>query len=659
MTPKRNFELKPSGSRTSTGGVSPLGGEYDEYLHAYDVPRSQNGSQPRFRTTTTEVQPESLFYPPHNGNGPRTGASRSWWWAEIASVAGSIAAMVALVVVLALFDGRALSQWNFFIQPNTIISILVMVSKTSMLLAVSACLSQLKWKHFHDRPRPLSDLQIFDSATRGPLGSLYLMGNLRLGAVLAFFFAVVTTASVAIDPTAQQILQFPSRITKLENVTSKLGVAEQYTSKAFRNKYPESDASNFYLEYFNGDTLLLQSSLLNAIFGSIPEPSYSCPPPATSCSWPDFSTLGVCRSYRNLTEAAAPACNATSSNDKAPTRNLTCTYDYHGRNRSEHLVDMKWNLAAKPGPDGKMQAYPADWTWYQAKSTIHTDKFGHQTLSMTSVKMLDGNDSPVDGKTPPPTEMLQSEWSLCEHTHHGATVDSGRLTPGRVVSAPLMPLRNTTVPASDRGAGPGGLYDESFVTYRTGDGATTGREYTVGQYQFSRLYAFLKSALDNRFGLFDNATRVESGGSLGTLLPMGYYMNLTDHATLTGRIAEGVSAQMRSKTPAGDNDDLTMLEGAALRAETYIHARWPWVLLALIEVVAAAVLVTATIFITRGQPLLKSSVMALLLHGLDGWEEEGKAGSLETEKDLEERSKGMTARLCEDDNGWLRFSKSF
>ncbi|KAK8090498.1 hypothetical protein PG994_000003 [Apiospora phragmitis] len=630
MTPKAFYELQPNGPKISIGGVSPLGGEYDEYLQGYDVPRSQTGSEARFRSTAIEVPPESPFEPSNNGNR-RAKASHSWWWAEIASVVSSIAAMVALVVVLALFDGRALSQWNFFLQPNTIISILAMVSKASMLLAVSACLSQLKWTHFHDQPRPLSHLQILDSASRGPLGSLFLMGSLRFGSVLAFLFAVVTIASVAIDPTAQQILDFPSRIAELETVTSKLGVAKQYASRAFNNKYPEADAANcsgpgltkphldFYIEYFNGDTLLLQSGLLNAIFGSISEPSYSCPPPATSCSWPEFSTLGVCRSFRNLTDIAKPGCNYTSSDNDPPFRNLTCTYDYTGRNRSEFLVDMEWHLTARPGRDGKMQATPVDYTWY---------------------------------RSPPPTEMLQSNWYLCEQTHRGAGIDSGKLSPGSVVSELLTPLRNRTVPADTREGGT--LYDENFITYHAN---SSGHEYITGSYQFSRLYEFLKPALDNRFGLFDNASHVESGGSLGELLPLGYYMNLTDHAAMTGHIADGISAQMRSKSP-GDNNNLTMLDGSAFRAETYIHVRWPWFILALVEVVAATLLVASTIFITRGQPLLKSSVMALLLHGLDGWEEEGKAGSLETEKDLEERSRAMTGRLCEDDNGWLRFAKT-
>lgn len=58
--------------------------------------------------------------------------------------------------------------------------------------------SQLKWKHFLDRPRPLSHLQAFDSASCGPLGSLYLMGNLRLGAFLAFFFALITYESKSV-----------------------------------------------------------------------------------------------------------------------------------------------------------------------------------------------------------------------------------------------------------------------------------------------------------------------------------------------------------------------------------------------------------------------------------------------------------------------------
>ncbi|KAK7927503.1 hypothetical protein PG985_004501 [Apiospora marii] len=650
---KSYYELQPGRPVGSSDGVSPLGGEYDDYLQGYDGPTSQPGSDRRFRATAKEV-PLGVSFDSSSNGGRRATTSHAWWWAEIAAVVGSIAAMVALVVVLALCDGWALSRWTFFIQPNTVISILVMVGKTSMLLAVSACLSQLKWKHFLDRRRPLSHLQAFDNASRGPLGSLSLMGNLRLGAILAFCFALVTTASVAIDPTAQQILQFPSRTTKLENVTSKIGVAKEYVSRAFNNKNPEADAANFYIGFFNGDTLPLQSGLLNSIFGQVPHPSYSCPPPATSCSWPEFSTLGVCRSVRNLTDVAVPDCKANEIKDKAaPGLNLTCTYDYAGRNRSEYLVEMEWNLTLRNGTNGKPTVVPTDYTWFRSRTSIHTDSFGHHTLSLTSVKVANANNG-ISGKDkPPPTEMLQSDWYLCERTHRGATVDSGRLVPGTVVEEPLTPLRNRTVIGATE-LNRGTMFDESFVTYRAN---ASGREYTTGNYALQRVYEFLQTVLDNRFGLYDNATRVERGGKLGELLPMGYYMNLTDHAAMTGSIADGISAQMRSRGP-GDNNNLTMLSGSAFRSETYIRVRWPWFLLALVEVVAAAVLVTATIFITRGEPLLKSSVMALLLHGLDGWGEDGRSGRLETEKDLDARSKAMKAQLCEDDNGWLRFANT-
>ncbi|KAK8127959.1 c6 and c2h2 transcription factor [Apiospora sp. TS-2023a] len=581
--------------------------------------------------------PPGVQFDSTSNGGRRATTSHSWWWAEIAAVVGSIAAMVALVIVLALSDGRALSLWTFFVQPNTVISILVMVSKTSMLLAVSACLSQLKWKHFLDRPRPLSHLQAFDNASRGPLGSLYLMGNLRLGAVLAFFFALVTTASVAIDPTAQQILEFPSRTTKLENVTSKIGTARQYASKAFDNKNPDADAQNLYIGFFNGNTLPLQSSLLNAVFGQVAPPSYSCPAPATSCSWPDFSTLGVCRSFRNLTDVAKPDCKAKENEPKAATqwRNLTCTYDYTGRNRSEHLVEMDWNLTARNGTDGKLKAFPVDYTWYQSRCTIHTDGFGHHTLSLTSVKVDNANNG-ISGKDkPPPTEMLQSNWYLCERTHRGAGVESGRLVPGTVVEEALTPIRNKTAIATKEFGGT--LFDESFVTYRAN---SSGREYTTGNYPFQRVYEFLQT----RRG----AGRAAAHGLLHE--PDGPRRHDGQHR----RRALGPDAEPLP----GDNGNLTMLEGSAFRAETYIHVRWPWFLLALVEVVAAALLVTVTIFITRGEPLLKSSVMALLLHGLDGWGEDGRSGSLETERDLDKRSKRMTAKLCEDDNGWLRFANA-
>lgn len=210
--------------------MSPMGPEYDEYLQSHN--ESLQGWDSGYTKCSQNLDTPGLVK-------RRRAIFSSWWWGEIMAVVVSVAAMIAMLVILAQSNGKALAWWSFFFQPNTVVSILAMVSKASMMLVVSACLSQLKWKHFQDRPRPLSHLQVFDDASRGPWGSLVFVGSLRLGSVLGLLFAIVTVVSLAIDPAAQQILEFPSRTAKLKNVTANIGVAMEYESMAYTNLYPQ------------------------------------------------------------------------------------------------------------------------------------------------------------------------------------------------------------------------------------------------------------------------------------------------------------------------------------------------------------------------------------------------------------------------------------
>lgn len=120
----------------------------------------------------------------HGSSLPNRRARTPWWWWEIAAVLFSIACMVAAVILLANINNTRLSTWLFYFQPNTVISILTTLARSAMLFSVSTCLSQLKWRHFQTRQagRPLNHLEDFDDASRGPLGSLFILGNHRLAA---------------------------------------------------------------------------------------------------------------------------------------------------------------------------------------------------------------------------------------------------------------------------------------------------------------------------------------------------------------------------------------------------------------------------------------------------------------------------------------------
>lgn len=168
------------------------------------------------------------------GGLPKGQPRSHWWWWEIASVIISMACMVTAVIVLANINNTRLSDWSLYLQPNTILSILATVAKSTMLFSVSICLSQLKWTHFQSRSagRPLTHLEDFDEASRGPLGSLFLLGNRHLAAFAPCMLALITVASLAIDPMAQEVLKFPKKESHLHNVTTGIGQASSYVLKS-------------------------------------------------------------------------------------------------------------------------------------------------------------------------------------------------------------------------------------------------------------------------------------------------------------------------------------------------------------------------------------------------------------------------------------------
>jgi Protein of unknown function (DUF3176) len=117
---------------------------------------------------------------------------------------------VAVIAILIKFDNKPLGVWKFFLKPNAVISVFSTISKASVLYTMGACISQLKWLHFEKSSQSLSDLQVFDAASRGPLGSLQLLFEIRGRARAASLGALIVVIALAMDPFTQQILAYPS-----------------------------------------------------------------------------------------------------------------------------------------------------------------------------------------------------------------------------------------------------------------------------------------------------------------------------------------------------------------------------------------------------------------------------------------------------------------
>lgn len=93
------------------------------------------------------------------------------------SILASLVLLAALVGLLVAFDGREIFDYGA-VTLNTLIAILSTANKATILYAVSHAIGQWKWIAFSGRQqRRLLDFERIESASRGPLGSLNLLGN--------------------------------------------------------------------------------------------------------------------------------------------------------------------------------------------------------------------------------------------------------------------------------------------------------------------------------------------------------------------------------------------------------------------------------------------------------------------------------------------------
>lgn len=137
----------------------------------------------------------------------------SWLW-EILCTSLSVLCLVALAVLLKVFDKQPLPQLSYGVTFNSIISILVTVSRTSLGVATAAGISQLKW-HWYLRERcttgkSMLDIQLYDDASRGPWGSLVFLFTPHAWS-WASIGAIATIITLTLDPFAQQLARYPLR----------------------------------------------------------------------------------------------------------------------------------------------------------------------------------------------------------------------------------------------------------------------------------------------------------------------------------------------------------------------------------------------------------------------------------------------------------------
>jgi hypothetical protein len=155
---------------------------------------------------------------------------------------------------------------------NAIVSALATVSKGALLLTTSSCLGQLKWIWYRaEQPRNVAHARIFDDASSGPLGALFLFasGSRKSTASLG---VILTLLALAYDPFVQQVISISPEV--------RYGLSNDVTTK---------QATRSIMRPTN---LQSQQALTAGIYTDGFGRSPSCL--TGNCTFPSFSSVGWC-----------------------------------------------------------------------------------------------------------------------------------------------------------------------------------------------------------------------------------------------------------------------------------------------------------------------------------------------------------------------------
>lgn len=211
----------------------------------------------------------------------------TWFW-EWLSIAFSVACFITTVGLLLVYHNSPSPNPPHGLTLNTIVSVLATASKASLLLTIGTSIGQLKWIWFQQGPkRQLYNLQSFDDASRGPLGSLkILFQRQQQGRLLLSLAAVVTLLALAFDPFMQQIVSYPVR-----QVPS---LALNATTKQAMLPFEPPTFGGYDNDFFNAMNAGLWSGGFTA--------SADCP--SGNCTWAPFTTAGWCSKCEDVTSSA-------------------------------------------------------------------------------------------------------------------------------------------------------------------------------------------------------------------------------------------------------------------------------------------------------------------------------------------------------------------
>lgn len=370
--------------------------------------------------------------------------------------------------------------------------------------------------------------------------------------------------------------------------------------------------------------------MIDGVSGSIFQPMYVCP--GDRCAWDTFTTLGMCSEHQNVTDTVKVKC--TGRVDDV----LNCTYTFPSDAPLQPYAPDPFVMQFAEQQDTSSHST----TLFQSSGYIGIEAMSAYGAVLYTSKVTDNNIGAIDLTTPPVTELSYTAMYWCSQTLQNLTA-----TPHSIAAASTTYERlvyNGTFQETT-----GNL--EDFITYIA---PSTGALFNIDSNADRSLFTYISKLLTRQIvSVYPHAGSTFDSDSLD----ISTFLYTSDIGNATANLATTLTNQVRSVDP-GDNANATMVAGDVYVKETYISVNWPWLILPFAETLLVVVLLGVSIFLTSGQPLLKTSLIALLVYGLDGWTKKDVAiaGGEDTDK-LKHLAENMNARLVDDGEGGLHFAR--
>ncbi|KAH9864234.1 hypothetical protein J1614_010168 [Plenodomus biglobosus] len=194
--------------------------------------------------------------------------------------------MAAIILLYSQLKNEPVVKGGTFL---TWANILGKVSSAALIVPTSEALGQLKWNWFHSL-QAMWDFEIFDKASRGPLGALMLLYRTK-GRSLAVLGALLILLLLAIDTFFQQVVDLPDHW-------------------ALQTNGDEFIARDHDLSYVL-DEFAFSNGTQPVPFGAGMRPEIPLSCPTSNCTWPLYETLGFCSQCIDISSLLNFACMNT------------------------------------------------------------------------------------------------------------------------------------------------------------------------------------------------------------------------------------------------------------------------------------------------------------------------------------------------------------